>query len=606
MTKPTSRLNWLPDPVNPLALRAAWVGAGWHYTLEWGHLTDSGEPAQDAMMWWDPPVYHLYPRAGRFTLIGRPGLPNSSPVSTVVTLRTKLKPEPRFELLEDGRSVRASLERHDDDVRYRIDWGDHTVTEHDVNDLAPVHQYSPGIGKPTITVHDLPAKRQATFVGPEIPEPPPPEAEPRMQFRTTTGKPEWMGMLELFGFPPRTTVDLGPAGSYTYDGLGGQLTPPGQVTTDANGYASREYKLLEDKWQFDDWWQVYARWTDPTTQRWRQMWLPIQWCEYAGGPGDDPTEVGPCWRPIVGGEGTPRNPCNQFPLLVDWDIPAPHVITLFTATPGPQGDWSVDWGDGTTETVAAPEGRLRATRNYGGIKNVWVTVTRPDGRVARRRLRQMEPRFETWKDGSLAIFWQYEEHINEPPCTLKDCDPYTVVRIDSGDGRPLQQRARPSLHCPERSGNGISYAAPGTYQVAVYAPMSVTRYGTHVQKTRGHGEGEFEIREEQPAPNPLTQTFHVGDTTKPGRYTARFEITNSAEGPVPWQLEFTLAAPAVLADVQSWVGTATKHDLGGGRWRITCDAPARPRDPFPVEITVQPCGNPRIWPTGITLTVPPS
>lgn len=598
MTRPTSRFEWWPDPLNPHAIRALWVGAGWHYTLEWGHVGSDGKPATDAVMFWEViPKHHVYPQAGRYTLIGRPGLPHANPVSADITLRNTLKPEAAFELLGDQRSVRATLERHDELVRYRIEWGDGTVTEHDVNDLTPAHEYPAGFGTPKITVHDLPARRQATFVGPEIPDPPDRESDPRMQFRTTKGKPDWLGELELFGFPPNTAVELGPAGSSS-----GGYTPPGTVTTDGSGYASREYKLLDDLWLFDDWWQVYARWTDPVTKRWRQMWLPIQWCEYAGGPSDDPTKVGPCWQP-----STPRIPCNQFPLLVDWEIAAPHVITLYTATPGPPGDWQVDWGDGTTETVAAPEGRLRVTRDYGGIRNVWVTVTRPDGRVARRRLRQMQPRFETWNDGSLAIFWQHEEHANvkEPPCNLKDCDPYTVVRIDSGDGRPLQQRARPSLHCPDSSGNGISYAAPGTYQIAVYAPMSVTRYGTHEQKTRGHGEGEFDIREDRPAPHPLTQSFHVGQTSQRGSYTAWFVITNPSDAAVPWELEFTLDAPAVLSEVSCWRGEATKTDLGAGRWRITGTTPVPSRDTTRLDITVDPCGDPRVWPTAISLPPAP-
>lgn len=595
MTRPTQRLDWVADPLDSKAVRCKWYGAGWHYTLVWG------DGASERVLFWQPPVKHAYPTVGNYTIVARSDLHEDYTASVVVTLRDYLRPPLSVQLVEGTRNrVRLTLPHVAEPVRFEVDWGDGQVTEHGASDTDPEHEYPDNFaGRPTILVRDMPARRTNSIVGPDMPEPPPPESDARMQFRTTKGKPDWTGVLELFGFPPRTTVDLGPAGNRN-------MTPPGTVTTDGNGYASREYTLLDDTWQFDDWWQVYARWTDPTTKRWRQKFLPIQWCEYAGGPYDDPTQLGPCWKPVISGKGTARNPCNEFPLLVDWDIAAPQVITLYTATPGPIGDWNVDWGNGVTQSAPAANGLLRVTHDYGQIKNVWVTVTRPDGRVARRRLRQMEPRFETWTDGSLAIFWQYEQHINEPPCALKDCDPYTVVRIDAGDGRPLQQRARPSLHCPDRSGNGISYGAPGEYRIAVYAPMSATRYGTHVQKTRGIGEGEFEIKADEPAPNPLSQTFHVGNIAQPGRYTAQFRITNNSDRPVPWLLEFTLAPPAVLADVQSWVGTATKHDLGDGRWRVTCDQPARARDPFPVEITVDPCGNPRMWPADVRLEPAPT
>ncbi|WP_367139620.1 hypothetical protein [Saccharothrix sp. HUAS TT1] len=585
MTKPTSRLDWFPDPTDPLAVRAAWFGAGWHYTLEWGDGT------RDRLLFWQPPRRHVYPAPGRYTAVATAELAHSKPVSMQVVLRPTLTPQAGFELIPDTTRVRATLEHHDEQVLYRVDWGDGRVSQHDVHDLAPEHEYLPGIGTPTITVVDVPARRTGRFTGPEIPDPPLPESGPRTEWRLTT--PLGSGRLDLHGFPAHTTVELGRAG------WGSGSTPPGTVVTDAHGRAARDYTLWPTNapW-LDDWQSIHVRWTDPDNGRFRQRWQPVQVCEWLGGPKHDDTV---CQEPNPSQRNSPRNPCNELPLTVDWEIGSPQIVTL-TCAPAVDGTWTVEWGDDVTDQVPVQRGGFfTATHDYGRLREVWPKVTDPRGRVGRRRLRQIRPKPRTWTDGSLAIFQEWEQHVAD--CAyLGYCDPYSVMRVDCGDGRPLAQVHRPSLVCPDRSGNGFSYAAPGSYLVTIHGPMSEPVTYTHVQKTKsGLGEAEFPIRE--PA-NPLTQTFHVGDVSKPDRYTAWFEITNSATEPVPWRLDFTLAAPARLADVRSWVGTASVTDLGGGKWRITCDTPARPRDPFRVEITVEPCGSPRVWPADIHLSPP--
>jgi hypothetical protein len=592
MTRSRTRLEWYPHVTNPLAIGALWIGVEGHYTIDWGDQT----PSTDVPHWNTRPVVHVYPRGGKYLLTARSKLNRSVPATLDVVVRPEASPQATVRLLT-GTTVELRLREWDAPLVHRVNWGDATEPEEfDLSQLAPQHVYPAGFGKPTITVTDVPAMRKLRLTGPEIPARPF-EPVPRTTFRAEARGSVLGGVLELFGFPPGVTVELGPAGWRDW-------TPAGSVTVDNLGQARRYYELFRaDAPWLDEWYSVYVRWTDPDTKRWQQLFQPVQWCEFAGGPAADTTRKGPCWQPVSGGTGHPRIPCNEFALLVDWELASPQIITL-SAAPAPAGKWSVDWGDGAVEVVEVTDRGLHATHDYGAIKPVWITVTNPAGLKAYRRLRQIEPRFKTWNDGSLVIFYAYEAHENTPdPCNRRDCDPYTVARVDAGDGRPLVERFRSSVFCPSTVGSGLSYAAPGTYTVTVYAPMSETRTGTHIQKTRStRGQGEFDVSEDV-APNPLSQKFHVGAVDSPARYTAEFEITNSGEQPVPWQLEFTLDDPAVLAEAESSIGTATITNLGQGKWRITCDSPARSKDPFPVLITVEPCGSPRVWPTDVHLSV---
>lgn len=92
--------------------------------------------------------------------------------------------------------------------------------------------------------------------------------------------------------------------------------------------------------------------------------------------------------------------------------------------------------------------------------------------------------------------------------------------------------------------------------------------------------------------------LHVG-ALNDGWYDGWFEVRNPHDEPAPFGLVFELAAPAVLAEVDSWGGTASAHPLGPGRWRIDHDRPVPPRGSVRVGITVRPCGDPRRWPTNV-------
>ena len=92
--------------------------------------------------------------------------------------------------------------------------------------------------------------------------------------------------------------------------------------------------------------------------------------------------------------------------------------------------------------------------------------------------------------------------------------------------------------------------------------------------------------------------LHVG-ALNDGWYDGWFEVRNPHDEPAPFGLVFELAAPAVLAEVDSWGGTASAHPLGPGRWRIDHDRPVPPRGSVRVDITVRPCGDPRRWPTNV-------
>lgn len=578
MTKPTSELYWRPDPVSGRAIWAKWVGASWHYRLDFG----DGHAVN--LAFWQPPVKHGYAQPGTYTMAATPDLPGGTPVRTQVTVRSTREPEATFTLIDGTTRVRATLGRVADPVRYLIEWGDGTSSEHGAGDWNPEHSYSAGFGTPTITVHDQPARRTAQFTGPDIPDPVP--SGPRTHW--TPLPDEGWGRLTLVGFPANTTIELGRGGE----------TGPGSVTTDASGSASRAYQLWVPRFKFDEWRSIYVRWTDPDTKLFRQMWQPVQICEWIGGPKH--AFPGCCWYPQPDEREFPRNPQNEFPITLDWATGAPHRVTV-TVDPAENGRYQIAWEDSVQETVTVANGVLEETHDYGSIRDVWVIITAPSGKVARRRLRQIKPLPRTWTDGSLAIFQEYEEHSNTLG-VVKACDPYGVIRADLGDGRPLVQFHRPSGVCPDRAGNGFSYAAPGNYQVTMYGPMSKPVTYIHQQKMRDHrGQGDYIIRHD--ALNSLSQTFHVNEL-KTTWYSAWFTITNTADQPTPWTLEFTLDQPAVLKDVSSWRGTATKHDLGQGRWRITCDQPAPANDSVRLDITVDPCSDPRIWPENTQVTTP--
>lgn len=583
MTRPTSRLDWFPDPVDSLALRAAWFGAGWHYRIDWG----DGK-TQD-VAFWQPPVRHVYPKPGRYTIVATSQLSSKVTASVEVTLRTTLHPAPVLELIPDTNLIRATLEHHDDNVQYRVDWGDGTSTTHDATDLTPQHDYPWGFGAPSITVVDQPARRSVTVIGPEIPELPEPEKTVGSTWHVIDAK-TGRGQLRLFGMPPRAEVQLGRAG----------ITEAAAVTTDGTGTARREYQL----WQGDaavydgSWRSISIRWTDQGGVA-RQRWQPVRICDWIGGPTQTDPNQWICWTP--GHYPSPLPPQCDIPVEVDWNIGSPAVITLRSAL-GPNGIWTVAWGDGKTEKVTVANQRFEATHDYGKYGSYWAVVTDPEGKKGRRRLRPLKPLPQYWKDGSLAIFQEYEVHGNKLGEILA-CDCYSVMRVDCGDGRPLYQVHRPSGYCSDRSGNGFSYATPGTYKVTMYGPMTDPITYTHVQKTRGMRDGVFDITEQSPPSSPLSHTFHP-DALKPTYYTAFFRITNASDVPAPWQLEFTLDNPAVLTDIYCWRGEATKTDLGNQRWRITGSHPVIKGDPTRLDITVDPCGNPRVWPSDIQLTTP--
>lgn len=572
MTRPTSRLEWWPDVRDPHAIRARWIGAPWHYTLEWGHLGEDGKPATDSVMFWQViPVRHAYPKGGRYTLIGRPGLTNSTPTSVVVTLRDKLNLEATFELLDDGRSVKATLERHDDNVRYQIEWGDGRTTEHDVHDLAPVHEYPWGLGKPKIKVTDLPARRTATFTGPEIGPQPGPHVIDGFYFDHTPSEEN----------PRRFTL------------RGGGLEPGDEITwypwhvswyrdvvADTNGQIHDTIDIPASYWSDWDVWRSYTV----------------------------STPTGRVHVPLHAPRAVAGEPDVTYQIHVDGD---PKKVEI-SATPAMLGSHDINFGDGKSTTVEVTALPLRARHTYTGSGPYTVTVTLPDGRTATGRVQATHPCPPCYNEnypGRCAIDWW----ITGNWCGRcgGDSDAYAPVMIDNGF-HPPHQLHKTCEGSPWHTGYGYGGFPAGWYTFEYRTALEpAANHQVYIAKTSkikrpgGAWIEENDVKGDYPPPsNPLTQTFHVGETSTPGRYTARFQITNNGDVEVPWQLDVTLAAPAVLADVQSWVGTATKTDLGGGRWRITCDRPARVKDPWPVEITVDPCGDPRVWPTEVSLTVP--
>lgn len=588
MTRPTSYLSWIADPADAHAVRVRWVGAPWHYTIHWGDGTT------DRVLFWQGAKKHTYPKRGTYTVTCIADIHEELTISDKITVRDTLKPKAVFELIEGTRTVAATLALVDLPIGYEVQWGDGRVTEHNEHDLGPQHEYPAGIGTPLITVVDRPARRVGVFEGPQIPDDDPePEPKPRTVWRATSS--HGAGRLELFGLPPSHSVELGGAG------YGDYRTPPATITTDGNGRARRDYTLWNPKhpWM-DDWLSIPVRWLDPGSGRWRQLFQPVQICEWIGGPRANPNK-GTCWEPYSFGEGHARHPCNDIPLTIDWELGAPYRITVRSA-PAENGTWTVRWtSGGTPETVEVTRGFFEASHDYGSNQKVWIVVTDPSGAKARRLLRPLEPRFEVWKGDTLAIFQKYRNHTENPCERGSDCDPYQVMRLDAGDGRPLAEVMVPAFVCPDRSGNGLEWASPGTYEVRLYAPMTDTISHPHQVRTRsGRGDSEFPIKQDVYPPTLVSQTFHVG-ALNPTSYTGWFEIKSESTQDQPWTLEFTLDAPALLADIYCWRGTATKHDLGGGRWRITCDQNVKAGDPTKLDITVDPCGSPRVYPSDVVI-----
>lgn len=587
MTKPTARLEWYPDPANPLAVRASWFGAGWHYRLQWGDGTS------ERVLFWQPPVRHAYPKPGAYTIVATSELDNRITVSVQIVLRDYQQPPVTAELVDPNhKRVRLTLPTVADPVRFEVNWGDGTVTEHGVADTEPEHEYPAHFtGKPTILVRDMPARRAASLVGPDIPGPEPitrgqwsfhptflPSGNPPDDERPTSIKGAFRGV----GLTPNTDVTVRFHWSvYETDYAHTRTNDQGEATCVIPGDTG---------------------WTAPSAQ-WYYPHFSAKGYE-ADRRLSTFTQI-----PIITRESGWMDGPTWLYTFSDDD---PWLISLAMISPA-AGTYQVNWGDGTPTSEVECDGVVfTADHQFAHtVSRTTISVTGPDGRTTTRDLAAVdlyEPYISrnddvlgvrvrtTIKhlqgagvDCPVHIDWQHEFSDDKLPWEYRPASPVGMNALD---------------HWYRNEWRGkqvtITTTAPLREPQVKTLTIPALRIRDVVQKDP---PGVVEPPPPQPSPNPLTQTFHVNEL-KPAWYSAWFQITNNSRRAAPWQVEFTLPAPAVLKDVSSWRGNATKTDLGGGRWRITCDQPVPAQDSTRLDITVEPCGDPRIWPTGFTLTSP--
>jgi hypothetical protein len=558
MTRPTSVLRWWPSLTDPHAIRARWFGAGWHYTLEWGH-TIEGKPAQDAVMWWDPPVHHTYPGAGTYTLTGRPGLPNSAPITVMVTLRDKLAPDARFELLDDGRTVRAHLEHIDDAVRYRLDWGDGHTTEHTVADLAPEHPYPSGFGRPKITVTDMPARRSAVFTGPLITDDRP-VGGVYVEYLRDDDEGNAVFALVGGGYSAGDEVTFYPR--RTWDGA---VT----LTADAQGQVRHTFTHVRSVYpEFEGIWTSYSV---RDKRGWR--FVPVQ--------------------PEAMRSGTPQvtytvSPTN--PLDVEISVYPPML-----------GKHHVHFGDGFDTQVEVTALPLRVSHNYGYKRpDRPITIFLPDGREAERsfgRVDPCKPCYNPHYPGECTVGWNWVGDEHCPGRCGGDTEQFAPLYVDNGGVHPPHVLHKPTNGTAWAYAYGYSGFQPGTYTFTyVSFDVETRRHDVTIARAaRFRQVADVEVIRLDGSSSSLTGRFRPVKEWD-GGYSGEFTITNTGQ-PTPWQIEFVLADPAVLREV--WPSTAQYQDLGGGRWRIWSDKPVGAQ-PVVVGARIEPPGKTKQFPDQIT------
>lgn len=250
-------------------------------------------------------------------------------------------------------------------------------------------------------------------------------------------------------------------------------------------------------------------------------------------------------------------------LVVRAELAAPNRVRL-TLPDLLEPDWLIEWGDGTATRHANTTAEHTYPWGHGLTR---ITVT---DRPGRRRARLTGP----------TIGAEPEPDPEPEPDAGLLRDGFWWEHVGGRDG---------VLH-----GGGITPCSEVDIWWSAGASGSGHQVVTAVARQVPDDDGQaHRLPEALPVPR-----FHVG-ALNDGWYGGWFEVRNPHDEPAPFGLVFELAAPAVLAEVDSWGGTASAHPLGPGRWRIDHDRPVPPRGSVRVGITVRPCGDPRRWPTNV-------
>lgn len=559
--KPASEVIWSPDALHPHGAWLRWAGSGWHYTIHWG------DGATDRVTSWDKSVRHVYDAAGTYTAVCVSDLHHDWTAAASITVRDQTTVAAAVSLVEPGSNqVRADLARVPDPVRYRIGWGDGTVTEHDGNDLAPVHQYAWDTPDPSITVMDVPARRQTRLTGPSIgPAPDPPVDGFYLEYvDAASGSRRFR--LRGGGIPPGETVTWYPNTMAWYRDL----------TADESGTVTDEIDIPNGINEY----------------------LDYRWLSFGIVGSSVPRQYIPVHPP--------RAEIGLADLTYQINVDGDPSTLEFSASPAMLGTHRIDYGDGTTATIDVQTLPLRARHTYAaGTEEVTATVTLPDGRTAKRRVTgytPADPCFNHYYPGSCTVCWFFSgwpEH-NCPPGGYRGSEEYSPVLIDNGYHPP---------HVVHRPENGsawhvaFGYTMPvgqynfqytTTFTSAVDHPIAITKAGP---KYLDRPPVELVLLPEVEPGADAAITAWFGDTTEwDGGYSGHFHITNHTGSPVPWKIEFTLPAPARLREV--WPATASMTDLGEGRWRIWSTHPMD--ETTTVGARIEPGNTTEQQPTAIT------
>jgi len=436
MTKPVSRLEWFPDPVTTLAVRAGWFGAGWHYTLFWG------DGSSQRVLHTQPPVRHRYPAADTYTLTAVSEITQVQ-VSTRITVRPQRTPQVSADHLGGGRVRLTIVGGWRGDVLHRVDWGDGIpAQEYSGTQLTPEHQYPAGIENPTVLVQDVPARRAVTLVVPIDPSEPPP-TDARFGWHVTRlwdDRPGSPGNIERAdGVVLGAGVPAGAVVGLSY--IGGSDV---YATADRHGHVTfPQITWIAGSRQFMPPFRSARIWY-PDRLHWPTVQLP---CLVRR---DEVQDVVPVYTIDPGGD--------------------PMVLTIGVANPQ-AGTYRVLWGDGTAQQDVVCDGRaLRASHRYRSGARVIITVTDPDGNSGERVVAAPEIGGPWWGPDALG-----KPRLKVGVRDLAGGDWFTPLSVDWGwDGQSARFWGHPTA--PDGKQNALEEWYPNDLRgqdvtVCVSAPL---------------------------------------------------------------------------------------------------------------------------------------
>lgn len=572
-----SELVWNPVPSRPTAITAVWADAPGAYTLLWGDGTSTTRRPDQG------PVVHVYPSTGTWTVVATSPAGADTAAAQVTTREWTIPPGVSAALGGDGQTVTLVVPEVSP-AQWHVDWGDGTATVHTADDV-PTHVYEWDFGAPDLRVTDLPSKRTVRFTGPPIG--PEPEPEP--------------SMYAGFHFEYLKRVSGRKRRFFVH---GGGLKPDTLVTAArASGFQKHEFIANRDG-EVHEYLDLDADTDDAAGSRWEQ-WYTYAFT-YTDRSGNQRREYVPLHDPIA------ERDERALPYIPDADD---HQMVEFVPFPAQLGEHHIQFGDGSSETHTATTLPLRVRHRYGGSSNTSYRAkcTFPDGTKAEMLVRTARPApcpARPIGRDSIQLLWAEGTWCGSATGELY---PPLCVRLNNG---PPMYFHRPLDGNADKIGYGF-YGLPGgkhtlTISSALTAPWQET-IELAGNPTRHRSDDVFVdvvVPEGwQPEPDHHTAPAgtwqwerHVLDVTSDDYYTYCWDITNGGAEPYTPAVEFTLADPARVAEADSWRGDPVLTELGSGRWRLTQTAPVPPGEDTRLQIRVQPCGDPRVWPDKTVVT----